>query len=117
MGQICMTDAGSMHIGGLPITQDWLDRMKLVRERTIPIILPSGKNILGDTMLKISTGNTNLDTSQIQSRLKLANVWCNKGGDMCYHFCGMVHIKEHLLLIENSSTFGGSWFSLSQHSI
>ena len=31
--------------GGLPISQDWLDRMKLVRDRTIPIILPSGKNL------------------------------------------------------------------------
>ena len=30
-------------VGGLPISQDWLDRMKLV-----PIILPSGKDILAD---------------------------------------------------------------------
>ena len=34
-------------VGGLPISQDWLDRMKLVHDRTIPIILPSGKDILG----------------------------------------------------------------------
>ena len=32
-------------VGGLPISQDVLDRMKLVRDRTIPIILPSGKYI------------------------------------------------------------------------
>ena len=30
--------------------------------------------------------------------------WCNKGcGIMCYPVCGMVCIKEHLLLIGNSS--------------
>ena len=55
MGQMSMTDAGTTHdnfvlpappVGGLPISQDWLDRMKLVRNRTTPnpIILPSGKN-------------------------------------------------------------------------
>ena len=25
--------------------------------------------------------------------------WCNKGRGMCYPVCGMVHIKEHLLLM------------------
>ena len=24
--------------------------------------------------------------------------WCNKGGGMCYPVCGMMHIKEPLLL-------------------
>ena len=28
--------------------------------------------------------------------------WCNKGHGMCYPVSGMVHIKEPLLLIENS---------------
>ena len=26
--------------------------------------------------------------------------WFNKGCGMCYPVCGMVHIKDHLLLIE-----------------
>ena len=26
--------------------------------------------------------------------------WCNKGCGMCYPVCGMVHIKEPLLLID-----------------
>ena len=39
--------------------------------------------------------------------------WCNKGCGMCYPVCGMVHIKEPLLLIEKSSPCGGSRFSLS----
>ena len=29
--------------------------------------------------------------------------WCNKGRGMCYPVCGMVHIKEPLLLIVKSS--------------
>ena len=67
MGQMCMTDAGKTQdnfilpappVGGLPISQDLFDGMKLVRNRTVPIILPSGKNILVDTMFKISVGYT-----------------------------------------------------------
>ena len=38
--------------------------------------------------------------------------WCNKGRGMCYPVCGMVHIKEPLLLIEKSSPCGGSGFPL-----
>ena len=47
IGQMCMTDAGTsqdnfilpaLSVGGLPISQDWLDKMKLVRDRTILII-------------------------------------------------------------------------------
>ena len=33
--------------------------------------------------------------------------WCNKGRVMCYPACGMVHIKEPLLLIRNSSPCSG----------
>ena len=39
--------------------------------------------------------------------------WCSKGHGMCYPVCGMVHIKEPLLLIGKSSPCGGSGFSLS----
>ena len=39
--------------------------------------------------------------------------WCNKGRGMCYPVCGMVHIKEPLLLIDKSSLCGGSGFSFS----
>ena len=39
--------------------------------------------------------------------------WSNKGCGMCYLVCGMVHIKEPLLLIEKSSLCGGSGFPLS----
>ena len=40
--------------------------------------------------------------------------WCNKGHGMCYPVCGMVHIKEPLLLIDKSSGFP---FSLSEWSL
>ena len=45
--------------------------------------------------------------------------WCNKGIGMCYPVCGMVHIKEPLLLIDKSSLYGGSRFpfSLSEWSL
>ena len=39
--------------------------------------------------------------------------WCNKGCGMCYPVCGMVHIKEPLLLFGKSSPCGGSGFPLS----
>ena len=41
------------------------------------------------------------------------NNWCNKGRSMCYPVCGMVHIKESLLLIGKSSSCGGNGFPLS----
>ena len=45
--------------------------------------------------------------------------WYNKGHGMCYPVCGMVHIKEPLLLIDKSSLCGGSGFpfSLSEWSL
>ena len=39
--------------------------------------------------------------------------WCNKGRRMCYPICGMVHIKEPLMLIEKSSPSGGNGVPLS----
>ena len=45
--------------------------------------------------------------------------WRNKGRGMCYPLCGIVHIKEPLLLIDKSSLCGGSGFpfSLSEWSL
>ena len=45
--------------------------------------------------------------------------WCNKGRSMYYSVCGMMHIKEPLLLIGKSSLCGGSGFpfSLSEWSL
>ena len=40
--------------------------------------------------------------------------WCNKGRGMCYPVCGMMHIKEPLLLVGKSSPCGGSGFPPSK---
>ena len=39
--------------------------------------------------------------------------WCNKGRGMCYLVCGMVHVKEPLLLFGKSSPCASSCFPLS----
>ena len=39
--------------------------------------------------------------------------WCNKGCGICYLVCGMVHIKEPLMLNGKSSPCGSSGFPLS----
>ena len=39
--------------------------------------------------------------------------WYNKGHGMCYPVCGMMDIKEPLLIIGNSSPCGGCGFPLS----
>ena len=59
----------ALPVEGLPIFQDRLNIMELVRDRTISIMLLIGKNILVNMLFKISIGYTNLDMRQIQSRL------------------------------------------------
>ena len=39
--------------------------------------------------------------------------WCNKDRGMYYPVCGMMHVKEPLVLIGKSSLCGGSGFPLS----
>ena len=43
------------------------------------------------------------------------HAWCNKGRGMCYTVCGMVHIKEPLLLIGKSSPCDVSGFPFSHY--
>ena len=42
-----------------------------------------------------------------------ASAPCNKGCGMCYSVCGIMHIKEPLLVIKKRSPSGGSRFPLS----
>ena len=51
-----------------------------------------------------------IDPSWAISRSSECHDWCNKGRGMCYPICGMVHIKEPLLLLGKSSPCGGSGF-------
>ena len=45
------------------------------------------------------TGSSDVDSLTSFSLQPVFHDWCNKGRGMCYPVCGMVHIKEHLLLI------------------
>ena len=89
-------------VGGLPISQDWLNGTKLVPIiRTIPIILPSGKNITVDTMSKIIIGYTSLGMRQIPCRLgsreRERNVLFNDALNTFYlRLYGVRHmVKDH----------------------
>ena len=50
---------------------------------------------------------------RMSRRIKPKRNLCKKGRGMCYPVCGMVHIKEPLLLIGKSSPCGGSGLPLS----
>ena len=74
--------------------------------------------------LEMKTMRKSMDyfSFEFQSKFSFQPVlhdWCNKGCGMCYPACGMVHIKEPLLLIDKSSLCGGSRFpfSLSEWSL
>ena len=45
--------------------------------------------------------------------LSYFSFWCNKCCGMYYPICGIVHIKESLLLIRKQCLFGSSRFPLS----
>ena len=62
------------------------------------------------TLLEVSEREEGNSTITFQP---VPHDWCNKGGGMCYPVCGMVHIKELLLLIGKSSPCGGSRFPLT----
>ena len=53
-----------------------------------------------------------IGTGSSKHVISLVSVQMNECG-MCYPVCGMVHIKEPLLLIGMSSPCGGSGFPLS----
>ena len=55
-----------------------------------------------------------INTLSYFSFLPVLHDWCSKGCGMCYPVCGMMHIKEPLLLIGKSSLCGDmSGFPLS----
>ena len=65
-------------------------------------------------MVRLVVGS-NLHCGHIEPILVLLlQDWCNKGCGMCYPVCGMMHLKEPLLLIGKSDSYsGGSGFPLS----
>ena len=57
--------------------------------------------------------NDALNTWSYFSFQPVLHDWCNKGRGMCYPVCGMVHVKEPMMLIGKSSPCGDSGFPLS----
>ena len=60
-----------------------------------------------------NTQKNNNPTSCNNSFQTVLHDWCNKGRGMRYPVCGMMHIKEPLLLIGKSISCGSSGFPLS----
>ena len=57
--------------------------------------------------------HVSIDVKRSFSRQPVLHDWCNNGRGMYYPAYGMMHIKEPLLLIGNSSLCGDSGFTLS----
>ena len=93
-----------------------LNVLSALLNKTFPFFLPiqdqSGPCSLGSVLPShfILQGVDPLSYFSFQPVL---HDWYNKGRGMCYPVCGMVHIKEPLLLIGKSSPCGGSGFPLS----
>ena len=58
----------------------------------------------------VTTHGSRLDVVSFQPVL---HDWCNKDSGMCYPVCGMVNIKQPLLLFEKRNLCGSSVFPLS----
>ena len=101
-------------------------RPLLVDQRLV-LLPPPHRRLLSTPVRNLSRGvlqqgtkeTVYLTTHSTPSFQPVLHGWCNKGCGMCYPVCGMVHIKEPLLLIVKSSLCGGSRFpfSLSEWSI
>ena len=63
--------------------------------------------------IQVSRGAHSSNTAISRSSQCSTTGVTNKGRGMCYPVCGMVHIKEPLLLIDKSSLCGGSGFPFS----
>ena len=92
--------------------------------KTFPSFLLLAKFMTGSKMTTVHTTCWSLELRYLDplsyfSFQPVLHDWCNKGRGMCYPVCGMVHIKESLLLIDKSSLCGGSGFpfSLSEGSL
>ena len=78
-------------------------------------------HVIGELMVRWVVGSIlhGVDPLSYFSFQPVLHNWCNKGCGMCYPVCGMVHIKEPLLLIKKNSLCGSSGFpfSLSEWSL
>ena len=100
----------------VPQRQCWRSLEWYVAACTLCYLLNSGSLMVRWVVGSILHGVDPLSYFSIQPVL---HDWCNKCRGMCYPVCGMVHIKEPLLLIDKSSLCSGSGFpfSLSEWSL
>ena len=94
-----------------------------VYSNVIKHILGAGRSseVERSLMVRLVVGSIlhGVDSLSYFSLQPVLHDWCNKGCGMCYPVCGMVYIKDPLLLIDKSSLCGGSGFlfSLSEWSL
>ena len=84
-----------------PVVEHWLERDGLGMSNSLNTVYMVDL-ILVCNIKAIATGVS-----------RFSHDWCNKGRGICNPVCGVVHIKEPLLLIGKSSPCGGSGFPLS----
>ena len=90
---------------------------RIFKDWASPLLTGAGRSseVEGSLMVRWVVGSIlhGVDPLSYFSFQPVLQDWCNKGCGMCYSVCGMVHIKEPLLLIDKSSLCGGSGFPFS----
>ena len=66
-----------------------------------PLLLIGKSRLCGGSGFPLSLSEWSFTICSYLSFQPVLHDWCNKGCGMCYPVCGMVHIKEPLLLIDN----------------
>ena len=110
-----------IYVSFQPVLHDWCTKGRgmcypvcgLVHIKE-PLLLIKKSSPCGDCGFPLSWCDESSDLSLMVDPLSYVSFqpvlhdWCSKGRGMCYPFCGVVHIKEPLLLIGNSSPCGDS---------
>ena len=113
-------NASQQNCAGKPTDISWLS-FRISPERCV-VACKSGSsvyawqiNIVQSYGLYVMGERLDLNATRWRNRFQVyfqpvLHDWYNKGRGMCYPVCGMVHIKEPLLLIGKSRLCGGSGF-------
>ena len=110
-----LTTHSTHFIYGYVASDIWLRTILIVRKETHCCHIGYSYRLTARVLLYASSHRQDNTYHSLcyTSRGALPHDWCNKGCGMCYPVCGMMHIKEPLLLIGKSSPCGGSGFPLS----
>ena len=101
-----------------PVFHDWCNKgMMHIKE---PLLLIAKSSPYGGSMFPLSWCDGSSHRSLMVDRLSyfsfhpVLHNWCNKGCGMCYPVCGIVHIKEPLMLIRKERPMLW-WQQVSSH--